>query len=134
MLVNSGRVQVLNQLAGLAAAEDLDFRLFTNFPTITAATVLADLVEAVWTGYAPVTIPLGAWLPVTFDSSGNAVTSASPPAFYFNTSGGTQAAMGFFVTGHTTGILYGAELFNPGFLIADGGVATTFPTLLSNTL
>lgn len=54
MIVNTGKIALLNlQLTALAAYE---WRLFDSNTTITDATVFADLTEASFTGYAPVTV------------------------------------------------------------------------------
>lgn len=121
------------QLAGLVALETLEFRLFINFPTISATTVLADLNEAAWMGYVPFAVAPGSWLTPILDSADNAVSTANPVASFLNTSGGVQSATGWFVTGLTSGVLYAAEVFTPGFLLQDGETAVAFPVLIVTT-
>lgn len=54
MYVNTGKLRVAEALESYH--EGLYWALFTSNTTISAATVLADLTEAAWTGYARVQV------------------------------------------------------------------------------
>lgn len=134
MLVDSGKVALAERAVGLVANEGFEFALYTNAVTWSHSTVLADLVEAAWSGYARTTVPNASWGTPTLDPSFNAVAQASVLASYLNSSGATQTAQGFFVVGATSGTLYGGGPFNTPLTINNGDTVSTYPLYLENTL
>jgi len=86
--------------AGLAplnlamVAGDQTWRLFTNNVTPTRATILGDLVEAAWGGYAPVTVTLAEWLDQGV--AGHVAILLHPPITFLNSSGSAKSAYGYF--------------------------------------
>lgn len=134
VLVNSGRVQILKQFAGLAATEGLLWGLIQNFPKITPTTVLADLQEVSWPGYARQPTPLAAWMPPIIDPANNAASMAIPPIVFLNSDVKAWTASGWFVVGAVSGILYAAALFAPGFVIQANTHETLHPQLLVNNI
>lgn len=90
MIVNTGAIKLLDSQASYLAG--LSWALFTNNPTITNATVWADLTEASWTGYARVTVgTMGAAAIV----SGRAQAAPVAQPSFTNTSGSAQSFFGW---------------------------------------
>jgi hypothetical protein len=134
MLVDSGKVRFAEQLAGLIAREGFDFHLYTNPVAWAHYTTLGDLTEAAWTSYAPSTVPTTNWGSLAFDSNFDAVLQATVLTSFINGSGTTQTALGFFVTGSASGILYGGAAFSVPLAIGAGATVSSYSQLLVNTL
>lgn len=134
MLVDTGRAKMVLNAAGPGVREDLVLHLYTNSPVWTHATVLADLTEAVWAGYAPQTMLLLNWNPSFPDGNFNAVSLHSAAKVFQNTSGAAQTANGFFITGFASGVLYGGAAFSSPLGVPNGASVSTYPQMLSNSI
>lgn len=134
MLVDSGKQKVVAQLAGVNPLEQLDFCLYTNNPTWSRSTNLAALTEAGWAGYARAGVPSTDWSAFSFDAAGDGTLTATVLSSFTNSSGVVVTANGFFVVGHTSGILYGGAPFNTPLNISPGHTVSSYSQLLVNTL
>lgn len=76
------------------ADQNITYRLFTNNVTPDQATVLGDLTEAAWTGYAPITVIGSEWTPN--DPVGGVGLLLHPPIAHVNSSGSNQSAYGYY--------------------------------------
>lgn len=78
------------------AVGDLLYHLFVNNVTPNRETVLADLTEASWSGYAAIGVPAADWtLSAVIAHVG---TIQTPPIVFDNASGSNQSAYGYYVT------------------------------------
>lgn len=96
MIVDTGKIRLLNAQAVFLG--NCEWALYTNVATITAATVLADLTEAAWTGYARVSF--GSASPPAI-VGGRAQTVPSSPPVFGNSSGASQNFEGWFLVDPT---------------------------------
>lgn len=92
MIVNEGKL--LLQTAQLTYLGTLEYGLFVTDVPILDATVLGDLTEAAWAGYARQ--PAGVWAPPTLVGK-KARTLAAPFPTFGNTSGVNQTFYGWFL-------------------------------------
>jgi hypothetical protein len=134
MLVDSGKALTAQVLSGLSPPENLQFCLYTNSVTWTHATVIGNLTEAAWTGYARVTVPLAGWMLIGSDAALDIIYQATALANFTNSTGSTVTANGFFVMGVTSGSLYGGYAFSTALAITAGQTVSTYPQLSVNTL
>ncbi len=125
-LVNGGKTALLDAQASTVAG--YYWALFTSNTTITDATVLSDLTEAAWTGYAR---QLVGSLNVSAISGGRAVATPVANPTFSNGSGGSQT---FYVWGlvsaSMSGVLLAAD--NLGVSTIPGG--GTFTLNVSDSL
>jgi hypothetical protein len=89
---NEGLLLIQDQML----LDDMIVHLYVNDITPVFGTVLANLTEATWTGYNPVTINFASWVVKVLSSNrasalGNVVT-------FTNGSGSTVQAYGYFLT------------------------------------
>lgn len=90
MIVNVGKLYLLS--LQVPVLETCEIMLFTNNHTITAATVIGDLVEAGWSGYSRSAIGT---LSSPFISSGRAVVVPDANPEFTNGSGSPQNFYGW---------------------------------------
>ena len=108
---NQGAVDILTDALG--GSPDLVVRLFDNAATVNANTVLVDLVEASFAGYAPVSPTWSAPAIV----AGVPTTVPSPTHADFNYSGGgTATVYGMYLTDSGNTKLRGVTLFASPFV------------------
>lgn len=101
---------IANKLTGATA------HLITNTPTLSHSTVIGDLTEAAWAGYAAQS--LTGWSASALDAAFRAFSEADPVQFS-NTAGSGQTATGYYVL-DGTGDLLQVELYPVPIVIPDG--------------
>lgn len=117
-----GLVPMLQEITGF----DKYYRLFTNNVTPSRTTVVADLTEAAWTGYAAQILTSGNW--TLFGVAGHVGTIQAAPQAFLNSSGAPVNAYGYFVTDSTGTILFAAARFDSAPITkADGDYFTVLP-------
>jgi len=133
MIVDTGKVAINAAITYQTAPEEFDFCLYTNAITWAHDTSIGDLTEAAWASYARQNIP--AWATPTIDGSFNGVSEPTTPNITFDNGEATpQVAVGFFVVGHSSGILYGGDAFSWPIAIDAMGSRDFAPSFLVNTL
>src|ERR1700692_4368382 len=120
MLVDTGRAQLARIMAGLVGSENLQWHLYTNSIVWAHDTVIGDLTEAAWSGYAHGTTLLAEWSPPVADGSFDQVSLSTVSVPYTNSSGGTVTADGWYVVGSTRGTFYGGKPFSTPLSILGG--------------
>lgn len=104
---NAGALQIL--LDALGSSPTMMVRLFSNNHTFGAATVLGDLTECTFTGYAAAA---PTWTTPALSGS-TAQTLPSPAGVPFTYSGGsTTTVYGFYLTDSGGTVLYGGTTFS----------------------
>lgn len=106
ILVNGGEEIVLNYLTNKDAPEDLVVGLFKNNVTPTDTTVIGDLTDADFSGYAEVTPGAGAWTVTPGDPT---VAVCSEQDFTSDADQTLQTIYGYFIKRATSGELVWAE-------------------------
>ncbi len=114
MIVDTGKVQLLSdQLAALATYQWI---LYDNDPTLSNATILSNLNQPVWTGYAPVTVgALGT--PVIVGGRAQTIPTTFPS--WTNSSGADQTFFGWGLVAVSGTVLIAATRLGPT-VIPDG--------------
>lgn len=93
-----------------ADSDPLYLRLYSNDYTPHRESLLADLTEATFSGYAPVALDPADWsAPVT--TGGVAQTVHGPGVYSWVASSGTQDVYGYYVTDETDSYLLWAERY-----------------------
>lgn len=126
VVVNTGLAYLGGCGVNKTTPGDLVLCLYKSNTTITSATVLADLTEADFIGYSPITT-IGALWDVT---TGNpAVMTYAQQTFISSAAQATQDVQGYFVKQGTT--LIGAEPFEdaPNPITNNGDAIKVTPTL-----
>lgn len=102
------------------------YRLYTNNATPHVGTVLADLTEAIWAGYAPVTLTAGSgWI---YGVSSHVGSAIAPPIGFTNGEAFTVNPYGYFITNPGGGLLLAAGRFDTApSPIAAGGTLQIIP-------
>jgi hypothetical protein len=126
LIVNDGKLQLLG--FEIPDLETCLWGLFTNNFTIAPTTVLADLVEAAWTGYARATV--GTLAAPSLVSNVAVTTPGTNPTFT-NTSGVAQGFFGWFLV-DPTGLILMAAVNLGSTTIPDGGIFPLAPTITDN--
>jgi len=117
----------LEQLLDWMLANTIKLHLYVNDLTPTKDTVLADLTEAAWTGYAVEDILTTDWS-VKGVSAHNGYALSDPKAFD-NGSGADQDAYGYYYTDSAETMLLAIVRFDSAPITkADGETWTVFPT------
>ena len=119
-----------DELIASAAARvstDVDYHLYSNNFSPDSYSILGDFVEAVFSGYAPITVPSGSWT-APADAGGDTVSTTSSTVLSWLKVGvtGDPQIFGYFVT--RSGALAWAEEFatGPVPMDADGDTLTLF--------
>ena len=117
---------LLTQLSAVLST-DKKYHLFTNNAMPGPATVLADLTEASFPGYASVTVTSGGW--TSSGVSGHVGYKIAPAITFTNSSGSSVSVYGFFVTDSTGTILLAAARFDAApIVIPNGGTQQVIPS------
>lgn len=102
------------------SGQRLVYRLFKNDLTPDADTVIGDLTEADFSGYAAVTINTWDYGGVTIDGSGRSQVLATSNATFTHNGGATDNdCYGYYVT-HPGGGLYLVQRFDSPPIVMDG--------------
>jgi len=127
VIPDAALVNLLLRMAGNGQS-GVDFHLFVNNHTVTVATILADMSEATWSGYAAVNV---AYTDYTIQSvSAHQGTIIAPPFSWGNSSGTGQTAYGYFVTQTGSAVLLWAANFDsPPATVPNGGGLATVPII-----
>lgn len=105
---NLGEATFLRNILGVAAAQTIVYRLYTNDYTITESSTAADLTECSGGGYAPITLAAGSWT----ITEANPSTAVYPQIqFSFTSVPTTPSIYGYYATQATSGILLWGERF-----------------------
>jgi len=120
-------IPMMLRVIGMGESE-VKYRLFTNNHTVTQSTLLSNLTEAAWSGYAAVSV-----VPADFtiqSQAGHLGTIIAPPIQFGNSSGVSQGVWGFFVTNVAGDILLWAGNYDTvAVFVPSGGGLDTIPTL-----
>jgi len=108
--------------------KDFILGLFENNLTITANTVLADVVVCSWAGYLPVTMPRGDWSAAQITSF-FAQTAFGTGFTIFECTGGTGTTRGYYVTDADANFLLWGEKFADPITMSTGIQVPVLPTL-----
>jgi hypothetical protein len=110
------------------ALNGFDYHLYTNNYTPNLSATLGSFTEAVWPGYALVTVPLASF---TLTGVASHLGSMIAPLIAFgNTTGANQNAYGFFVTDHvTTNLVFCARFDGAPIVVPPGGGGQIVPIL-----
>ena len=119
--VDEGLLYLLNQML----ANDIILHLYTNNVTPDHDTILGDLVEAVFTGYAPITLHLADW--VFQGVNAHQGFALAGPVGFLNSSGSDQSAFGYYFTDALSTFLIAAVRFNAAPIVKHD--AQTFPVI-----
>lgn len=109
-LVNQGEVVMLEAFVNKTAPQDLQLRLFKNDYTPVETTTEADVVEADFTGYAPITLTPVNW--VSLAGAPSQVTYAQQ--IFLSTAVQSALAYGYYFVQAISGKLVAAERFSDG--------------------
>jgi hypothetical protein len=123
------RAMITEQIASGNWLDGVVFRLFQNDINPTQGTVLSQLVEANFDGYAPVG-PV-AWGQAWTDAAGNGVTSGSTVGFFCSGTDTPNTIFGYFVTHGPTAseTLKWVERFDNPLPMQGPGNAVTLPVV-----
>lgn len=129
MLLNSGKLALMNVVGVLQAAGVFKLALFGNNYTVIATTTLADLT------------PVPGFADQTLSGATNAVLVTGPrgqatwfPTNHHNGSGSPQTIYGWYVYDQTTGNLWSAGNFLAPITVATGATLTLNPYAQDDTL
>jgi len=126
VIVNDGKLQLLG--FEIPSLETCYWGLFVNNWTVTSATVLADLTEAAWTGYAQVLV--GTLAAPSLVSNVAVTTPVTNPTFV-NSSGVSQGFYGWFLVDPSQSILIAAVNLGSS-TIPNGGIFPLAPSITDN--
>jgi hypothetical protein len=101
------------------ASPELHYRLFVNNLLPTLDTVLADLVEATFTGYAMVVVFPGSFAAGSILS--HQASLIAPAIGFPNNDATPQSAYGYYITDETDTVLLGVALFDGAPLTKNPG-------------
>jgi hypothetical protein len=134
MVVDDGKLVLVDAQTGHTAQESFEIGLYTNTITITNATVLGDLVEPTQAGYARQAT--GSFGASTINCMGQASAVPGAPVTFTNNDGAVDImATGFFWYGVNSGKLIAATNFGATVVIAHGGGTQQFlPDFLGTTI
>jgi hypothetical protein len=108
-------------------------RLFKNNIAVSKATVLANLTEATFAGYAAITLASVNWAAATV--SGHLATSVDgvPHVFTRSTTGAGETEYGWYITDAGNTKLYACALFSTGpFTVTNSGDTITVNLTLTD--
>lgn len=109
----ASRAAILNMILNKDAPEELDLHLFQNDVTPGNATVIGNLTEATFTGYAAIQLSNANFsTPTNADPSVSTYNAAQ--AFTSSAGSQNQTIYGYYVTRRTTADLLWVERFAPG--------------------
>lgn len=113
---------------------NLKLHLFSNNVTPSDSTVLADLTESTFTGYAAVTLSSGSWTDSGVTAHQDTFTYLA--VTFTNSSGSNATVYGFYITDSGSTKLVGVALFDgsPITITASGGTYTFIPTLQAKSI
>ena len=114
-LMTTGLVVLSQYAVNRDQPEDLVLKLFKNNATISAATVLADLTEADFTGYSAVTLTGASW------TGTGASQSYTQQTFQSSADQAQQDIYGAFMVRATGGELIAAEKFSAALPFLNNG-------------
>lgn len=120
---DEGLLEIQDQML----SDDMILHLYVNNLTPTKETILANLTEAAWMGYASALIAFADWLAKGI-SDHNGYALAVPRGF-LNTSGAAQSAYGYYLTNADETILRQVVRFDSAPLVRpDGQTFVVIPT------
>ena len=118
----------LGQLLDKLVVPGFNYRLFTNNLTPSRTTVIGDLSEATWAGYAAVDVLAADWL--AFGVAGHHGSKLANAITFLNSSGGDVNAYGYYAIEIFTGELAFAARFDSAPVTrADGESYVVIPVL-----
>jgi len=130
VLVNDGRKALAEYLT--AQSGNYKFGLYTNNPGINAGTVMGDLTEATYSGYARQNTTFS---PVAINGDGKAEATVSPVTFTHNGGIVSQVINGWFVYDtNKNKLIWCQPLAAPRSMGASGDEITIDPTFLFSQL
>jgi hypothetical protein len=106
--------------------------LFSSDTTPTQATVYADLTEAGFTGYSPVTIDRATWTSPVVDDDHAVSTWDTTPILWLPESG-PQIIYGYAVVTPSSPVILWCERFATPITVEDGGVLALLPRFALTT-
>lgn len=120
VVVNNGEKVALDYLVGkVTTVRDLQLRLFKSNTTPDESTVVGDLTEATFTGYAVITLTGANWTTAAGDP---ATGSYAEQTFTSSADQTPESIYGYYLTRVTDGDLIAAERFSNGpYVIANNG-------------
>lgn len=120
VVVNNGEKVALDYLVGkVTTVRNLQLRLFKSNTTPGETTVVGDLTEATFTGYAAITLTGASWSTAAGDP---ATGSYAEQTFTSNADQTPESIYGYYLTRETDGDLIAAERFSNGpYVIANNG-------------
>ena len=137
VICDSGIARALNVWTNAAPSQHLAgslLRLFNNNHTVTKATLLGDLTQATYPGYAAIALPA---LPAS-SVSAHVATSAPAAAVTFLCTGGgpTESEYGGYITDSTGALLLAAWNFGAGpfVMFTNGDTIDVTPTFSTQSL
>ena len=104
------------------------YHIFTNDHNVTLTDTLASFTEATYSGYAPINVAAAAWSMTSVTNHLGGI--AAPTIAFFNISGSSYKAFGFFVTDTTGAQLVAASRFDDApITVAPGAFVPVVPEL-----
>lgn len=118
---DTGLIYLLKKAVG----SFLIYDLFINDFTPTLDSQLSDFNRAVWSGYAPINVPIADW--TTENVAAHLGTLSAPDIVFFNTSPSNVTVYGYYVKDSTNGILIAAARFDlaPVTIVPGDGLPVT---------
>lgn len=124
---NEGEIQMGKIILGLAAAENITLKLYSNVVTPADADTSAAYTEVAATGYAAKTLTSGSWGAPTTDGNGVAMAAYAEQTFTLTA---PSACYGYILVGATSGKLYAIHPFGANYAFPDdGGTLKVTPKL-----
>lgn len=131
---NEGLVDQLTYIlkSTISGVADWVLILFKNNPTLTQATVYADLTLATFGGYSPVTLTRGSWVTPTI-SSGVAVSTYTTTPQVWTVSSGSETIYGYAIVTASSPVIRYVEKFASPVAVAAGGILGVLPRVTLGT-
>lgn len=116
---NAGRQEMLRRAFNYSATGDLKLKLYSSNTSLSVTTVIGDLTEATFTGYAEKTLTGASW---TVTSASPAVASYAQQEFTSTAGSQNQSIYGYVVTNSAGTIALYGETFTDGpYTIVNNG-------------
>ncbi len=132
-IVDAGVTDVLNAWLGISTSKMATgkVRLFSTSVALSDSTVIGDLTEATFPGYAAVALTGGSWNAVTVTSHVASTSLTSPASFVYGTPGSPQTIYGAYITdsGNTTLLACWTFASGPYTVQNAGDTINTTPTI-----
>lgn len=123
---DSGLIYLLKKAVG----SFLIYDLFINDYTPTLDSTLANFNRAVWSGYAPIQVPLANW--TTENVAAHLGTLSAMDILFFNTSPSPVTVFGYYVKDSTDTVLVAAARFDLAPVVIGVGNNTSVTPLLGS--